>query len=114
MATQLAVDAWRAPGGLRRHATDEAEHVEWQGRVPRAAAVAGDPGPVRPEACAVPADDGPGVDDGGLAALAASTTFGVAWDPYGSAVAVAASGVLALAAAVTRVACAPGRPEEGA
>lgn len=62
----------------------------------------------------MPADDGPGIDGGGLAALAASTTFGVVRDPYGSAVAFAASGVLALAAAVTRVACAPGRPEEGA
>lgn len=33
---------------------------------------------------------------------------------YGSAVAFAASGVLSLAAAVTLVACVPGRPEEGA
>lgn len=50
----------------------------------------------------------------GLAALAASTTFGVVWDRYGGAVAFAASGALALAAAVTLVARVPRRPQEGA
>jgi MFS family permease len=48
----------------------------------------------------------------GLAALAASTAFGAVWDRHGSTVAFAASGALALAAAVALVVLLPGRPQE--
>ncbi len=63
-AKQLAVDAWRAPGGLRRHSTDEVENLTRQGRAPGGPAPAGEPGPVGSEAGAVPADDGTGLDNG--------------------------------------------------
>jgi MFS family permease len=46
----------------------------------------------------------------GLAALAASTTFGFAWDRLGSEVAFAASGAVALLAAAVLLATAPPRP----
>ena len=50
----------------------------------------------------------------GLAALAASTAFGAVWDRHGSTVAFAASGALALAAAVALVVRVPRHPLEGA
>jgi MFS family permease len=50
----------------------------------------------------------------GLAALASSTAFGAIWDRHGSAVAFAASGALALAAAVTLLVRVPRHPPEGA
>jgi hypothetical protein len=46
----------------------------------------------------------------GLAALAASTTFGVVWDKLGGVVAFVGSGAFALIAAVVLVAVVPARP----
>jgi MFS family permease len=50
----------------------------------------------------------------GLAALAASTAFGAVWDQFGSTLAFAASGALALAAAATLLVRVPRHPLEGA
>jgi len=50
----------------------------------------------------------------GLAALAASTAFGAVWDRHGSTVAFAASGALAVVAAVALVALVPRHPLGGA
>jgi MFS family permease len=49
----------------------------------------------------------------GLAALGSSTAFGAVWDRHGSTVAFAASGAVALAAAVTLVVRVPRHPLEG-
>jgi MFS family permease len=50
----------------------------------------------------------------GLAALAASTTFGLVWDRLGSIVAFAGSGAFALVAAVTLLVRVPAHPRESA
>lgn len=49
----------------------------------------------------------------GLAALAASTTFGVVWDRFGSAVAFTGSGVVALIAAGVTLVAVPGQRPQG-